>query len=94
MGGSGLDELRTTEIGDDEMAGDVDEDILRLQVSMDNPGPVESIDRENEFTGIKLGRIRVECAVFHQMSEEVPAGTKILFSPVSTSLLGATYHLR
>jgi len=75
MGRSGLDELRTTEIGNDKMAGDIDEDVLRFQVPMDDPGPVESIDRENKFTGIKLGRIRVECAISHQMSEEVPAGT-------------------
>ena len=43
----GLDELCATKIGNDEMAGDINEDILWFQVSMDDSGLVESVNRKN-----------------------------------------------
>ena len=78
LGGSGLDELRAAKVGNNEMAGDIDEDVLWFQVSMNDPGLMESVDRKNQFTGVKLNGIRVQCAVSHQISEKVSSGTEIL----------------
>ena len=64
-GRSGLDKLCAAKVCDDKMTGDIDEDVLRFQVSVDDPGPVESFDRKRQFTGIELGRIRVERAISH-----------------------------
>ena len=80
---SGLDEFRATKVGNDEMTGDIDEDVLRFQISMDDPGLVESIDRKNQLTGIKPGRVRVQCAVSRQMNEKVSPSTEILWPFVS-----------
>ena len=46
-GRSGLDELGAAEIGNHEVAGDIDEDVLRFQIPMDDPSPVERIDRKH-----------------------------------------------
>jgi len=56
---SGLDELRATKVGNNEMTGDVNQDILWLQVSMDDPRLVEGVNRENKLTGIESSCVRV-----------------------------------
>ena len=53
-----LDELRATEISNNEMTEDINEDVLRFQVPMDDPSLVESIDRQNQFAGVKLSCVR------------------------------------
>lgn len=53
-----LDELRAAEISNNEMTEDINEDVLRFQVPMDDPSPVESIDRQNQFAGVKLSCVR------------------------------------
>ena len=58
-GRSRLDELCTTKVGNDEMTRDIDEDVLRFQISMDDPGLVESVNGKNQLTGVKPGRVRV-----------------------------------
>ena len=80
---SGLDELCATKIGNNEMAGDIDEDVLRFQISMDDPRLMESVDRKNQLTGVEPSRVWAQCAVSHQMSEKVSSGTEILSSFVS-----------
>lgn len=77
-GGSGLDELCAAKVGNDEMAGDIDEDILWFQVSMYDPSQMESVYRKNQFAGVKLNCIRVQCTVSHQISEKISPGAEIL----------------
>ena len=84
---SGLDEFRATKVGNDEMTEDIDEDILRFQISMNDPGLVESVNRKDQLAGIKPSRVRVQCAISHQMSEKVSSGTEILPQIVSLRLL-------
>jgi len=92
-GRSGLDELCATKVGNNKMTGDIDKNILRFQVSMDDPGLVESFDRKGQFAGIKLSRIWVERTISHQMSEKVPSSTKVLFLTVSTRRPRVARHL-
>jgi hypothetical protein len=80
---SGLDELCASKICDDEMARDIDEDILWFEVAVDDPCLMERIDRENQFGGVKEGRIGVKCTVSHQISEKVSSGTEVLSRVVS-----------
>lgn len=93
-GRSGLDELCTAKVCDDKVTGDIDEDVLWFQVSVDDPGPVESFDRQRQLAGIELGRIRIERAISHQMSEKVSSGTEILSRLVRTRAHQVGQHLR
>ena len=74
----GLNELSAAEIGDDEMTRDIDKNVLWFQVSMNDTGPMERIDGEDQFSGIKESCVRVKRAISHQISEKVPSGTEIL----------------
>ena len=91
---SRLDEFRAAKVGNNEMTGDIDEDVLRFEISMDDPGLVEGVDRENQLTGIKPGRVWVQCAISHQMSEKVSSGTEILPPFVSLWPREAVWDLR
>lgn len=75
---SGLDELCATEIGDDEMTGDIYENVLWFQVPMNDSGLMERIDGKDQFAGIKESCVGAKCAISHQISEKVPSGTEIL----------------
>ena len=45
---------------------------------MDDSGLVESVNRKNQFAGIKLNGIRIQSAISHQMGEKISSGTEIL----------------
>ena len=46
---------------------------------MDDSGLMERMDSKDEFSGIKEGRIGVECTVSHQISEKIASGAEILY---------------
>lgn len=89
----GLDELCATKVGNDEMTGDIDKDVLRFQISVDDPCLVEGVDRKDQLTGIKPGCVRVQCAI-SQMGEKVPPGAEVLCPFVSLWLPETVWDLR
>mmetsp|Transcript_21082 Transcript_21082/g.59974 ORF Transcript_21082/g.59974 Transcript_21082/m.59974 type:complete len:250 (+) Transcript_21082:291-1040(+) len=73
----GLDFLAQAQVRELEVAAPVQEQVVRLEVSVDVPEGVDGFDSQNSLGGVEAGGVLREDVLLHEQGHEVSAGEEL-----------------